>query len=284
MSAPMLARRSAISPSPMSPAPPRMSSSVSDAAPDRSGRSRLAPAGKSTARSNIGRSCVSTNNTRAPFAVCHSWIGKVACAVHAASNHAAARPLTRHSLALVTCGSFRIWPWTRAGRQGLRIEHRDGEIVVQEVLPSDFAYLVRSDLLQLPDLQIRGVIGQTDGLQHADAHGLVINRIARINLRRRYLRFNPHQLVLTNAIVDQKPDLFAQCRLNILDRFPCRWHAIQKKQCRTSIQHVVICIGGIGNAHSAYQVAIETGSIAAIQNTAEHLKRIRFPIVLNVSQ
>src|SRR3954469_7147954 len=164
MSAPMLARRSAISPSSMSPAPPRMSSSVNDAAPERSGRSRLAPAGKSTARSNIGKSWVSTNNTRAPFAVCHSWIGNVAVAVPAASRHAAASPLTRRSLALVTCGSFRVWPWTRAGRQGLRIEYRDRQIIVHEVLPRDLANLLRSDLLQLPDLQIGGVIGQTDGL------------------------------------------------------------------------------------------------------------------------
>src|SRR3954464_4922366 len=159
MSAPMLARRSAISPSSMSPAPPRMSSSASEAAPERSGRSRLAPAGKSTARSNIGKSCVSTNNTRAPFAVCHSWIGKVAFAVHAASRHAADSPLATSLLALVTRGSFGIWPWMRADRQRLRIEYRDGEIVVHEIFPRDFAYLLRGNLLQLSNLQVRGVIG-----------------------------------------------------------------------------------------------------------------------------
>src|SRR5258706_4794053 len=176
ISAPMLARRSEISSSPSAAAPLRIRPRVSDAVPDVSALSRLAPAGKSTARSSIGRSWVSTNNTRAPLVVRHCCIGKMAPAADAATMQASARtPFKHRALALVTSDSFRVWTRALAAGQGLRIKHRHGEVVVDKVFARHFPHLLGGDFLQFLHLLIRRVERQPDGLPDSDRHGLIVD-------------------------------------------------------------------------------------------------------------
>src|SRR6476661_5324263 len=114
-----------------------------DAAPDLSGVSRLAPAGKSTARSIIGRSWVSTNNTRAPLAVCQCCIGKVAWAPPPASAQMSGNaPLSSRRLALVTSGPFGNGSRRLAPGKRLRIKNRYRQVVVHEIFTGHFAHLL----------------------------------------------------------------------------------------------------------------------------------------------
>src|SRR5882672_3396952 len=208
ISAPTLASRSEISSSPRSPAPPRIRLRVSDAAPDLSGASRLAPAGKSTARSSIGRSWVSTNNTRAPLVVCHCWMGKVAFAADTAARHAANNiSCARRVSTLVTADSFRVRTRALAAGQWLRIKHRNGQVVVDEIFSRDLTHLVGGHFPQFPHLQIRRIVRQADGLQHADVQSLVVDRVTRIDLGGRNLRLDPLQFVVADAVLHQHPDL-----------------------------------------------------------------------------
>src|SRR4030065_624486 len=64
----------------------------------------------------------------------------------------------------------------------LRIEHRDGEIGVGEILLRHRRYLPGRHATHAFDGPIQQAPVETDGFEHAHLHGLIDNRAARVHI------------------------------------------------------------------------------------------------------
>ena len=95
-------------------------------------------------------------------------------------------------------------------------------------------------------------------MQYANSHRLIVDRVARINLRSGNLRFHPLQLVVAHALLDQHADLLAQRRFDVGHRLALRRHRVEHEQRRAAINEVVTGAGRICNARVLDQFAIES--------------------------
>src|SRR5450759_648124 len=124
--------------------------------------------------------------------VCQYWIGSKAYAgteiTHTTSaNHRCSRLLRMTQ-------SFRRGGRLAAGER-LRVERRDGETVIGQILLRHFLHLRRGDFLQLANHEIDGFMRVTRGFERADLACLEKHRVALKYLRCHHLRLDALQLL-----------------------------------------------------------------------------------------
>src|SRR5262245_27125232 len=151
----------------------------------------------------MGRPWLSTKSTRAPLEVCQCCIGSRACAGRAASASTSATsqvvtgfPTNARTVLLLITGHQSLFtraslhvPRPLRGRrralafQGLRVEMRDRQGILDIVLARDLAYLLGCHLAQLLQLQVYRLVRDAADLQRADLARLHHHRIALVHLR-----------------------------------------------------------------------------------------------------
>ena len=153
-----------------------------------------------------------------------------------------------------------------------------------EISSGDSLNFFSRHFLQLFQHAVDAFVRQTDGFGLSDFHRLTKHRVQFVNLSGQQLRLGTLELGSADPFLLDAADFVPQCDFEIAHGLSFRRTAVQVEHARAAGRAVVIDAGRNGNLVFAHQLLVETGSVVAIENGRQHLKRKYVVIFLHIAQ